>query len=428
MAFTFKTTKEVADAKKKQQQDEQALRDFQLYTPGEYQQSAYLKDMWNTISNWQTPTWDKTNNAWWNKLTDTTNALENREKFSYDVNGDALYQQYKDQYMTQGNMAMMDTMGQAASMTGGYGNSYAQSVGQQTYQGYMQQLTDKIPELWQMAYNKYTQEGQEMKDLISIYGSLYNTEYGEHRDAVTDSNNERSNLLNMYGIKSDEEYGQWSDGEQMKLTASQQQYQKLADQLGISTEQAKYLYDIAYQSQLDNYQTGYQEKRDIIADQQWQKEFNEQKQSNSLRAQLSALQEQYKNGYISIDDIEVDENGNIVSVDGYNVGSGSSSPIGNASGFKPKVGDNFKVEVNGKKYNVEVDGKVSDKTVVKNLGKIKADNGQVIQYNDQLYVKYTNDKNKTEYYKVGSRDLIVELINMPGYQNLWDALNPKESK
>ena len=410
MAFTFKTTKEVADAKKKQQQDEQALRDFQLYTPGEYQQSADLKNMWNTISNWQTPTWDKANNAWWNKLTDTTNALENREKFSYDVTGDALYQQYKDQYMTQGNMAMMDTIGQASAMTGGYGNSYAQSVGQQTYQGYMQQLTDKIPELWQMAYNKYTQEGQEMKDLISIYGSLYNTEYGEHRDAVTDSNNELSHLTNLYGIKSGEEYDQWYGNEQLKSTASQQQYQKLADQLGISTDQAKTLYEMAYKSQYDTYSTGVDER---VA---------------NLTKQISDLQEQYKNGYISMDDIEIDENGNIVSVDGYNIGSNTSSPIGNASGFKPKVGDNFKVEVNGKKYNVEVDGKVSDKTVASNLDKIKADNGQIIQYNGQLYVKHLNDKGKTEYYKVGSRDLIGEWINMPGYQNLWDALNPKESK
>ena len=261
MAFTYKTTKEEEEAKKKQSQDEQNLRNYQTYTPGEYQQSSDLKDMWSNISTMQAPTWDKTNNTWWNKLTDTMNAIENREKFSYDVNGDALYQQYKDQYMTQGNMAMMDTMGQAAAMTGGYGNSYAQSVGQQAYQGYMQQLTDKIPELWQMAYDQYTREGDDLYNRLSSYGSLYNTEYGEHRDAVSDFNNERSTQLNMYGIKSDEEYGQWHDNEQMKMTASQQEYQKLADMLGISTEQAKTLHDMAYQSQYDEYTTNYAEQQ-----------------------------------------------------------------------------------------------------------------------------------------------------------------------
>lgn len=298
MAFTYnKTTKEAKEAeaaKKRQQQDEQALRDFQLYTPGTYEQRADLKDMYNTITNWQLPTWDKTNNEWWNKLTNTTNALENREKFSYDVTGDALYQQYKDQYMTQGNMAMMDTIGQASAMTGGYGNSYAQSVGQQTYQGYMQQLTDKIPELWQMAYNKYTQEGQEMKDLISMYGSLYNTEYGEHRDAVTDSKDQLSHLTNVYNIESGNDYDQWYGNEQLKSTASQQQYQKLADQLGISTDQAKTLYDMAYKSQYDNYSTG-------VAESQWQQEFNEAQKSKDLQNQLSDLQaanDELRNQYV----------------------------------------------------------------------------------------------------------------------------------
>ena len=286
MAFTYntntKSAKEAEAAKKKQQQDDQALRDFQLYTPGTYEQRADLKDMYNTISNWQLPTWDRSNSTYWNKLTDTTNALENREKFSYDVNGDALYQQYKDQYMTQGNMAMMDTMGQAAAMTGGYGNSYAQSVGQQTYQGYMQQLTDKIPELWQMAYNKYTQEGQEMKDLISMYGSLYNTEYGEHRDAVTDSKDQLSHLTNLYNIESGNDYDQWYGNEQMKMTASQQEYQKLADLLGTSTETAKALLDFSYNSQYDEYTTGVDERVSSLS-----------KQLSDSNAENEALRNQY---------------------------------------------------------------------------------------------------------------------------------------
>ena len=273
MAFTYKDTDEVKAAKKQQAQDETNLRNFQTYQPGTYTQSDELKGMWNNISNWQTPTWDKSNNTWWNKLTDTMNAIENREKFSYDVNGDALYQQYKDQYTTQGKMAMMDTMGQASAMTGGYGNSYAQSVGQQAYQGYLQQLTDKIPELYSLALDKYNSEGDEMYNKLSSYGNLYSTEYGEHRDAVADSKDQLSHLTNLYGIKSNEEYDQWYDGEQMNMTANQQAYNKLADLLGISTEAAKTLYDNTYKSQLDTYTTKYNESRDDVADSQWSKEF-----------------------------------------------------------------------------------------------------------------------------------------------------------
>ena len=68
------------------------------------------------------------------------NDLLNRKEFSYDLNGDVLYQQYKDNYITQGKQASMDVMGMASAMTGGYGNSYAATVGNQTYQGYLQQL------------------------------------------------------------------------------------------------------------------------------------------------------------------------------------------------------------------------------------------------------------------------------------------------
>ena len=94
---------------------------------------------------------------------------ENRDPFSYDFNSDALYQQYKDQYIQQGQMAMMDTMGQAAAMTGGYGNSYAQSVGQQTYNQYLGQLNEIMPELYDRAYSRYYQEGQDMLNMYELY-------------------------------------------------------------------------------------------------------------------------------------------------------------------------------------------------------------------------------------------------------------------
>ena len=68
-------------------------------------------------------------------LKDAMQKVLNRDKFQYDLNGDALYQQYKDRYIQQGKQAMMDTMGQAAALTGGYGNSYAQKAGQQAQQG-----------------------------------------------------------------------------------------------------------------------------------------------------------------------------------------------------------------------------------------------------------------------------------------------------
>lgn len=141
---------------------------------------------------------------WEDQLKETANKILNREKFSYDVNGDALYKQYKDRYTQQGRQAMMDTMGQAQAMTGGYGNSYAQSVGQQTYQGYMQGLTDKIPTLYQIAMDKYTNEGNQMRDNVNLMQQQDEIGYGRYRDQLADQNTAYSKLMALmtgYGYK-----------------------------------------------------------------------------------------------------------------------------------------------------------------------------------------------------------------------------------
>jgi peptidoglycan hydrolase-like protein with peptidoglycan-binding domain len=149
--------------------------------------------------------------SWQAQLYETINKILNREEFSYDLNGDALYQQYKDQYTTQGKMAMMDTMGQAAAMTGGYGNSYAQSVGQQAYQGYLQQLNDKVPELYQLALSQYNQEGQDLKDIASLLGAQEEKDYGRYRDNMSDYYTELQYLTDRADTLSQQEYNQWID-------------------------------------------------------------------------------------------------------------------------------------------------------------------------------------------------------------------------
>ena len=78
----------------------------------------------------------------------------NRKEFKYDMNADAHYHQYANRFAKQGKTAMRDTMGQAAAMTGGYGNSYAQSVGQQAYNSHLEGMNDVIPQLYQLALSK----------------------------------------------------------------------------------------------------------------------------------------------------------------------------------------------------------------------------------------------------------------------------------
>lgn len=172
---------------------------------------------------------------WQSQLDDVINRILNREDFSYDVNADALYQQYKDQYTRQGKLAMMDTMGQAAALTGGYGNSYAQTVGQQTYQGYLQQLNDVVPELYQLALDQYNQEGDDLYNQYSLLANQDEMDYDRYRDMVSDYYNDLDYL----------------------------------------TEDARYKGEDDYNKYLTDRNLAYQLARDAVEDEQWQKEYDE---------------------------------------------------------------------------------------------------------------------------------------------------------
>lgn len=94
--------------------------------------------------------------------------LMNRGPFKYDLQGDMLYRQYADQYSQLGRQAMMDTMGTAAGLTGGYASSNAQLVGNQAYQGYLGQLNAMVPEFYDRAYQVWMNEGQDLQNRYEL--------------------------------------------------------------------------------------------------------------------------------------------------------------------------------------------------------------------------------------------------------------------
>lgn len=137
--------------------------------------------------------------------------LQSRPDFRYDVNQDALYQQYKNQYQLLGQQAMQDTVGNAAALTGGYGNSWAATAGSQAYQGYLQKLNDIIPDLYNQAYSRYNQEGDNLRNDIALANSLKESDYGMYRDQVSDWQADRNFAQNAYDNEYNRDYGQWGD-------------------------------------------------------------------------------------------------------------------------------------------------------------------------------------------------------------------------
>lgn len=110
--------------------------------------------------------------------------ISSRPGFSYDPASDTAFQSYAAQYARQGQAAMRDTLGQAAHLTGGYGSSYAQSAAQQSYQQYLRQLSDVLPQLQSAAYSRYRDAGEALLDRYKLLQGQDNAEYSRWQDQV----------------------------------------------------------------------------------------------------------------------------------------------------------------------------------------------------------------------------------------------------
>ena len=145
--------------------------------------------------------------------------IMNRGEFSYDVNKDKLYQQYRDLYAQMGRSAMEDTMGQAAALTGGYGSTYSQNAGQQAYNAYLQKLNEVVPELYNAAYNRYNQEGQNLMNLYSMARSNADSAY--ERDY-----NQWYNRLQLERSDEDTAYNRQQTEENRRLKQEEMDYER----------------------------------------------------------------------------------------------------------------------------------------------------------------------------------------------------------
>ena len=153
-------------------------------------------------------------------IKELVNQILNRDDFSYNAESDPLYQQYASMYRREGDRAMRDTMAEAAASAGGM-NSYAITAAQQANNNYMAQLNDKIPELYQLAYEMYLQDKESKIQDLGILQGLDATDYGRYRDTMSDFYNDKNFAYNQfindrnftYGSAQDYVSNQWRDKE-----------------------------------------------------------------------------------------------------------------------------------------------------------------------------------------------------------------------
>lgn len=231
-----------------------------------YKPSSQAQNAQNQLTKWEQNKPGEYESAYGQQIEDLLASVLDREEFQYDISSDPLYQQMKEQYMVLGNRAMRDTMGQAAALTGGYGSSYSQTVGQQSYEASLSGLQSLAPQLYELAYQRYQDTGADMRENLSLLQALEEAAYGRYRDTVGDYYTDRD----YYAGRADE----WYDRDFSQYESALAAWQK---------EQ-----EAAYQKAKDDRDFAYQQQQDALAQANWEKEYALQQQKLAASLAKSA--------------------------------------------------------------------------------------------------------------------------------------------
>ena len=195
------------------------------------QYAGDIADLWEQQKNYGSYDYGEAapvyNNRYDDTIQDLIQGILNREDFSYDPATDPLYQNYRKQYTREGQRATADTLGQAAAASGGIPSSYATTAAAQAGNYYAAQMTDKIPELYQLAYNQYLNDyNMQLSDLGVVQGAEQ-SDYDKYL-----------NELNQYNTDRAFDYNAWLD--EYNMTKDQLQTAQGLEQL----DYTKYLNEL----------------------------------------------------------------------------------------------------------------------------------------------------------------------------------------
>lgn len=171
-----------------------------------YQKSESLKSAEKDVEDWEKKNPEAYKSKYSDEIERVLSSILDREDFDYNLSSDPLYEQYKELYVLGGKKAMMDTMGNSTALTGGYGNSYAQSVGNQAYEEYLTQLNDIALDLRNRAYEEYRDEGDKLISDVSLLRSLDNDDYEKYLGELERYYDDGSYLLEKLSSMSDSEF------------------------------------------------------------------------------------------------------------------------------------------------------------------------------------------------------------------------------
>ena len=218
----------------------------QFSTPNSVRQAdSYLSSQLQKIQSGKT--------SYSDQVRDMMDTIMGREKFTYDVDKDPLFQQALASAMNSGKTAMQDTIGQASALTGGYGSTYATSAANQAYNAFIEDAYNNLPQYYQMAMEAYQMEGDDLyRQLDMLVGAdereysrnvtaydatyqhrnqMYNEAYQQFRDAKNDAYNIANLKLSEHGQLVNDAYNYFNASADYANTLYEREYNKWADEV-----------------------------------------------------------------------------------------------------------------------------------------------------------------------------------------------------
>lgn len=195
--------------------------------PSSFQQSTAPSFNWDTPAPDYSSRYDET-------IQNMIKDMLERPEFSYDPESDVVWKSYQKAYGREGDRATQNALGAAAAASGGMPSSYATTAAAQAGNYYAAQAADKIPELFDAAYNRYLNEFNMDLSKLGVVQGQEGTDYNRYLDQLNQWNTDRNFAYNQFaGDRS-----QWNADREFA-------YNQLIDEINSQTQQRQEALDFA---------------------------------------------------------------------------------------------------------------------------------------------------------------------------------------
>lgn len=183
------------------------------------------------------------------QIADYLDRLTDRKPFEYNYAEDDSYKAYKKQYLREGDRATQNAIAQAAALTGGVPSSAAVTAATQAGDYYAAQLSDRIPQLEQNAYDRYVNDYNMDANTLSMLQSLDDSAYSryandrafDYQQWMDDYNIDLSNL-SMLQTLDDTAYNRFMNQLQYAADQDAANFEKDYNMAALAAEYGDYSY------------------------------------------------------------------------------------------------------------------------------------------------------------------------------------------